>query len=196
VGILENRYDVFDGQFSCEEHGRLHILVLGGGHSSDPRMPATNQLSQEALGRLVEGVRLHQKHPGSILILSGYAGRDPVSNAEVMFRAALILGVNARQMHILPEPRNTRQEAIAYHNRFGIHHPLILVTSASHMPRAMIWFRKAGLTPVPAPTNHMIKKGPSAKIRWWVPATRFIELTDRAVYEYAGIVQALLARNM
>src|SRR5690554_4443136 len=83
IRSLEKRYEVFTGPLSLQEGERLHILVLGGGHTSDERLPANNQLSLSALGRLTEGIRLHRLHPGSLLILSGYPGLDQLSNAEV-----------------------------------------------------------------------------------------------------------------
>ena len=190
IRSLEKRYEVFTGPLSLQEGERLHILVLGGGHTSDERLPANNQLSLSALGRLTEGIRLHRLHPGSLLILSGYPGLDQLSNAEVMYNTALLLGVSAEDMAIIPEPENTRQEALAYLGHYGSRHPLIMVTTATHIPRAMIWFRKAGLEPIPAPTNHAIKESPVSKPRWWIPSPEKIALTDRAIYEFAGIVQA------
>jgi len=192
---LESRYDVFQGPLSRESDAQLHILVLGGGHTSDARLPANNQLSVSALGRLIEGIRIHRQHPGSLLILSGFPGKDPVSNAEVMYRAALLMGVVAENMVIMPEPENTRQEALAYHAQFGESQPLVIVTTATHIPRAMIWFRKAGLHPIPAPTNHAIKQSPTARPTWWIPSPENISLVDRAIYEYAGIVQAKMRRK-
>jgi uncharacterized SAM-binding protein YcdF (DUF218 family) len=195
VKSLESRYPVFHGPLSRESNQPLHILVLGGGHTSDALLPANNQLSISALGRVIEGIRIHRQHPESLLILSGFPGRDPVSNAEVMYHAALLLGVEAENMAIIPEPENTRQEALAYREKFGSSHPLIIVTTATHIPRSMIWFRKAGLDPIAAPTNHAIKQSPTARPRWWIPSPENIKLTDRAVYEYAGIVQAKLRKS-
>lgn len=195
IRSLEGRYEAFQGPLSREGGASLHIMVLGGGHTSDARLPANNQLSGSALGRLVEGIRIHRQHPGSLLILSGFPGRDPVSNAEVMYEAALLLGVERENMAILPEPESTRQEALAYRETFGDSHPLIIVTTATHIPRSMIWFRKAGLDPIAAPTNHTIKKSPAARPRWWLPSPDNISLVDRAVYEYAGIVQTRLSKE-
>jgi len=39
------------------------IVVLGGGHSSDPELPVTSQLSEASLARVVEGIRLHRGLP-------------------------------------------------------------------------------------------------------------------------------------
>ncbi|MEE4176003.1 MAG: ElyC/SanA/YdcF family protein [Bacteroides sp.] len=195
ISGLENRYGVFDDSLSFPVDQPLHVLVLGGGHTSDERLPANNQLSLSALGRLVEGIRIHRQHPGSLLILSGYPGKDKVSNARVMYQTALLMGVEASQMAIIPEPENTRQEAQAYLKTYGNHQPLVIVTSATHIPRAMMWFSKAGLNPLPAPTNHAIKESPVSRSQWWIPGPQNISLTDRAIYEYAGIIQARLRRQ-
>jgi len=191
---LETRYAPLITPLPASDIAQVHVLVLGGGHTTDERLPPNNQLSLGALGRLVEGIRIQKMHPGSLLILSGYPGRDPVSNAEVMHRTAMVLGVDSANTAIMPQPASTRQEAAYYRKKFGDRHPLIIVSTATHIPRAMIWFRKQGLSPVAAPTNHIIKIGENTITKkWWLPSHRFIELTDRVVYEFAGIVQAWLA---
>ncbi len=47
------------------------IVVLGGGHTSDPKLPITSQISKNSLVRLVEGIRIYNGLPKSKLILSG-----------------------------------------------------------------------------------------------------------------------------
>ena len=51
-----------------------YIVVLGGGHTSDPKLPVTSQISAESLYRVLEGVRLYKAGPGRKLILSGGGG--------------------------------------------------------------------------------------------------------------------------
>ena len=41
------------------------IVVLGGGHVSDPSLPANSQINPAALARVVEGVRLYKAIPGA-----------------------------------------------------------------------------------------------------------------------------------
>lgn len=64
---------------------------------------------------------------------------------------------------------------------------LILVTDALHMPRAMMLFRMAGLDPVAAPTNFIIKEGKNPKSPDWWPSPGNIEMFGKAVHEYAGM---------
>jgi uncharacterized SAM-binding protein YcdF (DUF218 family) len=69
-------------------------------------------------------------------------------------RLALALGVKKEKTILSPEPRDTEEEAIAAKKLLG-DRPFILVTSASHMARAMKFFHKEGLDPIAAPTNHL-----------------------------------------
>jgi uncharacterized SAM-binding protein YcdF (DUF218 family) len=167
---------------------QTHILVLGGGHVSDDRLPATDQLSEPALKRLIEGIRLHRQLPGSKLILSGYARKGiPQSHAEVMAEAAGLLGVASEDMAVITTPWNTMFEAIDYHKEYGDHQPLILVTSAIHMPRAMMHFQQAGLSPIPAPTNYSIKEDDLPDGIKILPSSSNLTKMNKAIHEYVGM---------
>jgi len=132
-----------------------YIYVLGSGHTSDKRLPITSQVNKEAVVRLNEGIRLYRKLEGKAkLILSGYSGPfDPTPHAVIQRKLALALGIPAEDIIIYPEAKDTEEEAYAAKEISG-GEPLVMVTSAYHMPRAVSWFEKAGLHPVPAPTYH------------------------------------------
>jgi uncharacterized SAM-binding protein YcdF (DUF218 family) len=181
----------------------VNILVLGCGHTNDLSLPWTGQLATQELGRVVEGVRLYKMIPGSKLVLSASNVDDHFSQAETAARAALLLGVSPEDTLHLPTPRNTWEEAMAYRERFGAESVethgdafethrraslQILVTDAMHMPRAMMLFRMAGLDPIPAPTNFIIKEGKNPKSPDWWPAPGNIAMFGKAVHEYMGIV--------
>ncbi|MCA1801888.1 MAG: YdcF family protein [Rhodothermaceae bacterium] len=146
---LQDRYDVFRPEDNPDllrvpdESGpdtllspTVHIIVLGGGHNPDPWLPPANRLSSRALGRLTEGIRLHNRIPGSLLIFSGWSSSGGQSVAEVMGLAAIDLGVDEDRISLLTRPNDTCREAQEYFLRFGSGTPLILVTSATHMPAA------------------------------------------------------------
>ena len=69
-------------------------------------------------------------------------------------KLALALGVKKENIHLEPTPKDTQDEARAAKKYIG-DRPFIVVTSASHMKRALKFFYKEGLTPLPAPTNHL-----------------------------------------
>lgn len=133
-----------------------YIYVLGGGHHVDESLPITSQVIEASVVRLGEGIRLyHQLHEKASIVVSGYRGLcDPTTHAVMQKRLALALGVKKDKIILSPEPRDTEEEAIAAKKLLG-DKPFILVTSASHMTRALNFFKKQGLHPVPAPTNHL-----------------------------------------
>ncbi len=187
VSNLESKYAVFD----FNEHNKndnCHIIVLGGGHTEDPRLPVNNQLSRVALGRLVEGTRIYGFYERSKLIFSGHSNKRKMSQAEMLARASLILKVDQADTLLSPKPRNTEQEAEFYLDRFGNKHCFVLVTDAIHMPRAMMWFSNYGLTPIPAPTNYLVKIDPNKKRIWFKPSLSNIEMMSMAMVEYIGIL--------
>jgi uncharacterized SAM-binding protein YcdF (DUF218 family) len=165
-----------------------NILVLGSEHIDDRNLTPNNQLSAIALARLVEGVRIYRITSGSRLILSGYGRNSSLSHAHVLYQTAKMLGVDTSRMAIQPFPANTREEAEAYVKKFGTKHKLILVTSAVHMPRAVLLFRKAGADPLAAPANFLLKNGSKKNPGWWVPASANIAMMEGALHEKAGIM--------
>ena len=133
-----------------------YIYVLGGGHHTDETHPITSQVDEPTSIRLIEGIRLyHMLDENPILITSGYSGLyDPTPGAIMQKRLAQALGIKKDKLHIEPTCKDTQEEAIAAKKYIG-DAPFILVTSASHMKRAIKFFKNEGLNPIPAPTNHL-----------------------------------------
>jgi len=133
-----------------------YIYVLGNGHHTDNTQPITSQVNEVSSVRLNEAIRLYrQLDEQPTIIVSGYSGLyDPTSSAVMQERLALSLGVKKEKLHLEPLAKDTQEEAQAAKKYIGTV-PFILVTSASHMKRAMRFFKHEGLTPIPAPTNHL-----------------------------------------
>ncbi len=133
-----------------------HIYVLGGGHHTDSSLPITSQVSETSVIRLTEGIRLyHQLHENAKIIVSGCHGLyDPTEHAVMQQKLAISLGVNKEDIILHLGTRDTQEEAKAGKKLLG-EDAFILVTSASHMSRALNFFTNEGLNPIPAPTNHL-----------------------------------------
>jgi uncharacterized SAM-binding protein YcdF (DUF218 family) len=156
------------------------IAVLGGWADDDPDVPATSHISPDLMVRLIEGVCLQREIPGSKLILSG--GND---SAEGMAKMAEALGVSAEDILRLSEPRDTEEESQQIGSIIGPR-PFILVTSASHMPRAMGLLRKRGLQPIAAPTDYLAPRHRSEPDDF-VPDAYKLFKSQIAFYEYLGL---------
>ncbi|WP_064602928.1 envelope biogenesis factor ElyC [Photobacterium sp. J15] len=162
-----------------------YVMVLGSGHVIDHAMPMTSELSRTSLMRLSEGIRIQRMYPESRLILSGYDGGTGVSHARMMAKVALALGVNKNNILLLETAKDTWEEAFQAASVVG-KQKMVLVTSASHMTRALYEFDQAGLAPIPAPTNFLA----SNKIKQpWIrysPKAQYLEQTERYWYETLG----------
>jgi uncharacterized SAM-binding protein YcdF (DUF218 family) len=174
----------------------IHILVLSSGYESDARLSYCGQLNTKGLGRLTEGIRLQLLLPGSKLIFSGNAGSQPLSQAEVSALAAQELGIVSTVILTFCEPWNTKTEAEEYLKHFGTAYKLYLVTDAAHMPRAVMHFRNAGLNPIPAPTNFIIKKNNiPGDYTDYFPSTGNIRSMEIVFQEYLGMLWAKMGGN-
>ncbi|MBB1270657.1 YdcF family protein [Shewanella sp. SR44-3] len=185
-GGLENKYRANHQPIV----GECTVMVLGSGHSLLTGLSATQQLSPTALARLVEGVRqlkLSQQNTESTgicrLVVSGWnGGREGLAHAEVMALAALELGVIQTQIITFPEARDTIEELLSMKTLIG-DAPFRLVTSATHMPRAMRIARGLGLTPEAAPSNFLADDG-----SWWRLNADNLVLSQAAIHEYVGML--------
>jgi uncharacterized SAM-binding protein YcdF (DUF218 family) len=163
------------------------IVVLGGGHTSDQKLPVTSQISHLSLFRLVEGIRLHREIPKSKLILSGGRVFDPVSEANVMAEVAMGIGVKKENLVLEEVSKDTEDQARSIY-RMVKHERFILVTSASHMPRSITFFKKLGMHPIPAPTEYQVKEGEGTAPKRFYPTADGLMKAERAFYEYLGLV--------
>ena len=167
------------------------LVVLGGGHTSDPNVPVTSQISGDSLVRLIEAVRLFKELPGCKLILSGGRSFDPVPEAETMARVARAIGINKQDLLLETGSRDTKDQAKNIRSIVG-NNKFILVTSASHMPRTIALFKKLGMDPIPAPAGHRVKQSSGISPRDFYPASDALRNAEMAVYEYLGIAWAKL----
>lgn len=163
------------------------VVVLGSGHVSDPAIPPGARLTDQALQRLVEGVSIATAQPWSTLVLSGWGGDQPEPNAEAYRDVALRLGFPGERTLLEPRPRDTAQEAallapVLAGRRFA------LVTSATHMDRALSLFRARGLEPVPAPTGHLRASSSAHGIFKLAPDEDNLASARTAWYEVVGRV--------
>jgi uncharacterized SAM-binding protein YcdF (DUF218 family) len=167
------------------------IVVLGGGHTSDPKLPITSQLSEASLVRLVEGIRIHRGLPTSRLILSGGSPFEKTAEAKIMAEVAVAIGVKNQDLILEELSKDTEEEARLIQQAVG-RDRFVLVTSASHMPRSIALFNKLGMHPIPAPTDYLVKESQKISPGMFYPSAAGIYKAERAFYEYLGLAWAKL----
>jgi uncharacterized SAM-binding protein YcdF (DUF218 family) len=166
------------------------IVVLGGGSRSDKTLTPEDRLSDASLKRLLEGIRLSRLLPQSRLMLSGgdYQGISP--DAMIMQQVALDHLLARDRMMVETASWDTADQAKFLRNRLG-QPPFYLVTSASHMPRAMRMFIRSGTQPIAAPTDFRAAWAP-LQITDFFPQATVLANTERAFYEYLGLMWGLV----
>ncbi len=159
-----------------------YVMVLGAGHTTNDKLPMTSQLGRSAMFRLAEGIRIFRQLDDAKLIVSGYSGLDPTPHALMQKKMAVLLGVREEQIIARYAPKDTKEEA-ADVKKILNKRDFILVTSASHMPRAMAIFNEEGLYPYPAPTYHLAKH---ASDDFPIPDAWGLMKSEYAMHEYVG----------
>jgi uncharacterized SAM-binding protein YcdF (DUF218 family) len=176
---------------SEDRHPVKFIVVLGGGHISDPKLPITSQIGEESLVRLIEGIRIYRKYSRVKLILSGGRVFDSISTAHVMAHVAQELGVDEEDIILESQSKDTKDEAQFIKPLVGNDH-FILVTSASHMPRSIALFKKQGMNPIPAPTGHLVIRKQGLSPFSFFPSAGNLLKAEMIFHEYLGIAWAKL----
>ncbi len=164
-----------------------YVVVLAGGHKSDPNIPATSQLSGHSLIRLVEGVRIFRQNPGAKLILSGGGAIEPVPEATVMAQVAQFMGVSMNDMILESTSKDTEAQARLIKPMVGTA-PFALVTSAVHMPRSMALFEKLGMHPIAGPAGSTSRIKSPFSPQDIFPSVNALEDATEALHEYLGIL--------
>ncbi|MBE3065416.1 MAG: YdcF family protein [Spirochaetes bacterium] len=187
ISPLENRYP----PVSLEAPPAFDaIVVLGGGtRRQSPDQGGRSALAPESLARLLQGLALHRR-TGALLIASGgvvWEGSGAEPEADVARRALLVMGVAENAVLREAGSRTTWENARRISEMLPPGKVIALVTSASHMPRAMLAFRRAGIACVPAPTDYRATRGRRIAADF-IPSFDALSESFRALREYAGLV--------
>lgn len=182
---LESQYSTFS--ISDVESHPAYVVVLGGGYNGDDNRSTTAELAPGSTIRFAEGLRIHRAIEDTTLVVSGAAVGESRSTAEAMGSLAEELGVPAEEIIVSSTPRDTAEEAEAIAGLVGDDDTIVLVTSASHMPRAMHLFDRHQIDAVAAPTHHLTANSLLDLGEWW-PSAMHVRRVERAVYEYVALL--------
>jgi uncharacterized SAM-binding protein YcdF (DUF218 family) len=172
------------------------IILLGGGvYSGVPDMTGRGFPASATLARIVTVVRIHRLMGAPVIISGGRVYGWGDAEAEVAARIMKDLGVPADRIIAEDNSRDTMENARFVKEicqRRGWRQP-ILVTSAYHMRRSMIAFRKVGLDPKPFPAEFLIDPHRSRQWIDYQPSIQAMAETYIGLHEYLGILFYRLA---
>ena len=173
------------------------IVLLGGATGSQLAPRPWVDITDEG-DRVLHAAKLYREGKAPLIIPTGgrIAWRGPGdSEASDMSQLLQTMGVPESAIVLEPNALNTYENAVNVQtilNERKIEN-FLLVTSAAHMPRSMMIFRKLGMNPIAAPTDYTRTDleskitGPQDFILGLLPDAEFLRDTNRAIKEYIGI---------
>lgn len=187
LATLESQYP----SVSLSETRQADVAIVLGGAVRQPLAPRRGAELNEAGDRILHAARLYRSGKVKRVLVTG--GNVPwsasVTPEAELIRAFLIeWGVQPEAITIASQSRNTYENAIEI-KRILTDQPFatgLLVTSASHMPRAMAVFQKAGIQVVAAPTDVLGAADRNDGILLWLPDAGSLYLTTIVVKEWIG----------
>ncbi len=167
------------------------VIVVLSGMVNPLAGPGTRPEFLGSLDRILVGEELLRKGTARHLLISGGSGlilAKGESEATILGRWLTERGVPVRHIIIEPKSRNTAENAreSAAIIRAAGWKKVVLVTSAFHMPRSVMCFRKAGVEVIPYPVDYYASRvfpGPEAL----VPGESALETTTVVMKEIVGI---------
>jgi uncharacterized SAM-binding protein YcdF (DUF218 family) len=157
---LENEFpavpEFSEGVFPAKDLSACkYVMVLGGGVNYHKDRSALGRLGRPTLARLMEGMRIARVVPEAKLIVSGAGPEEGLSAALEQERALASLGMERGRIARFDSTRDTREEIEALKKLAGVA-PVALVTSASHLRRAMALCEEMGVRAVPCPCDYLV----------------------------------------
>ena len=180
-------------------------VVLGGATrwQVPPRpLPEISELGD----RIIYAAHLYKAGTADRLVLTGgwldWQTGDGIGNSEAHDMQVLlgVMGVPAEATLLEEKSLNTYENAVFTKkllDEAGIER-VLLITSASHMPRSVAIFEKQGIQVIPAPTDFYVTEidtgSDSLALDWsnalfhLIPQSSYLSMTSLAMKEYIGQV--------
>ena len=169
------------------------IVVLGGGiydRASD--LTGRGAPGKTATERILTAARLYRQLKLPIIVTGGRMYGHLNSEADISHRFLLDLGISARHILIEDQSRDTYENARNTRpilEQHGFKHP-ILITSAFHMPRAVLCFEQNNIKVTPCPS--LYRSQPNRTYGWNDFLPHSYEPVRLAIKEYLGLLYTRL----
>jgi uncharacterized SAM-binding protein YcdF (DUF218 family) len=175
------------------------IVILGGAVRS-PTAPRVWPELLEAGDRILYAARLYKEGYAPKLILTGgrinWKKEAAPSEAQDIETLLEFMGIPKSAMLLERTSLNTHENAVnvkAILTQEKLEGPILLVTSALHMPRSMAIFKKEGIEAIAAPTDYLVDESTSAQsipdlLIKLLPDAAEMYHTTIALREYVGMM--------
>ena len=168
------------------------IVILGGGVGA-AEYPRIEVDLTDASDRILHAARLYKAGKAPLIIATGGANTwlgTKIQEAFTMDKLLREWGVPESVIVREGNSLNTHQNAVNTKRLLNQKKlkTILLVTSASHMPRALATFRSAGITAIPSPTDYKIVDQEKSFVLSFLPDIGSLGGTTLALKEYLGLL--------
>jgi len=157
------------------------IVVLGGAVVRGIAAPGVQW--GDSANRFFAGIDLALAGKAKVIVIS--SGRFPTDGA-ILRQSAIRDGIPAERIVVTRSVLTTEDEARAVSEIPEIH-SILLVTSAFHMPRAVMLFRARGLEVSPFPTDQRVFGRFGLTWSQLIPSSASLGESEDAMREYYGL---------
>ncbi|MFC4100409.1 YdcF family protein [Paenibacillus xanthanilyticus] len=164
------------------------IILLGGGVTLDTRdIDGVGHPMPSTANRILTTARVYMKTQLPVILSSGQLYQDVGNEAIVDKRLLMSLGVPGDKIILEAQSLSTTENA-EFTGQLLKNHKFkqpILVTSAYHMPRAIMNFTEIGVSVLPIPTDYLTSRKNSLHVNKFSPTSN---LSYIALKEYLGML--------
>ena len=170
-----------------QDPSRVALVVLGSGvRTFDESSPPRERLDASGTQRTLTASRLWQERRFGLVVLSG----APREEAEDMADLILHLGVPASRVIVEDRSLNTRENAAfsaGILREKGMASTVVVLTSATHLRRALKDFAAVGITAIPAAAE--VVGRPWTAIDSFLPSSHALLQSHICLHEILGYVR-------
>lgn len=175
-------------------------IVLGGFSSYNVKQEMV--AFHSATDRLMAGIKLYKTGKAKKIMLSSGSGSilKPNEKEALYIKDYLLeIGIPLQDLIIESASKNTRENAVKSAeilNKNYAKGKFVLITSATHMPRAKRCFKKAGLSVVPFAVDHQSEPRKFVLDHLFIPNTESFKNWNCLTKEWAGLIAYKLAGHI
>ena len=182
---LEDQYPVVSVE-SKEWRKTDAIVVLACNHFEDQEMPFVSRWPNCSMQRNLHAALMYQAFNKPIYLAGGILSKkDTESQASHNRHFFNKMGIKDQDIFTTHKGKNTETEAAALAKILPGKY-ISLVTSASHLPRAVQYFEERNIKVLPIPVEHLSRR--NIKPVLGIPNARSLYRSERAIHEYLGLI--------
>jgi uncharacterized SAM-binding protein YcdF (DUF218 family) len=187
---LEEEY----GPVLAEDLSRADAIVISGGGVRPALPPRLYPELNVSGNRVLHAARLYKAGKAEWIVSTGWAGYRPADNEPEKPNPTCVilgeLGIPEEVVLVENQSLNTHENAQFAKRIIDDHQieSIILVTSAMHMPRAVVEFRAVCRNVIPAPIDFGTAAMRNRILIDLLPATGALNLGSEVLHEIVGLV--------